>query len=478
MLGELTSLRAETEWVEFKQNLAEPEKIGEYLSALSNSAALHDKDAGFLVWGVEDKTHRIVGTSFDPRTAKGKGNEPLESWLLRLLEPKIDLRIHTGETEGEHVVVIEVPAARDRPVAFKGVEFIRAGSVNKKLRDLPEKERRLWIRSQRVPFESEIALRGGSSGDVLALLDYSAYFDMTRRRLPDSPSAILDGIEAEGIISRCGDGTFHITNLGAILFAGDLREFSSVARKAVRVIQYDGTHRAKTLREQEGQRGYACGFKGLVKYINDQLPHNELIEESVRREAPMYPEIAVRELIANMLIHQDFSVSGAGPMVEIFSDRIEMTNPGDPLIDVRRFLDLPPRSRNEGLAALMRRMGVCEERGSGIDKVLFEVELYQLPAPDFVAAGANTRAVLYSPRKLSKMRREDRVRACYQHAALRYVVGEEMTNASLRQRFKLSDTNHTAASRIISETIKSGLVKTADPGSRSRKHASYVPFWA
>lgn len=289
---------------------------------------------------------------------------------------------------------------------------------------------------------------------------------------------MLSALADEGIIAGAGDDAYHVTNLGAILFAKDLQRFDGLSRKGVRVILYEGVNRVTTIREQEGQRGYASGFQGLVSFINDALPHNEYIEQAIRKQVPVYPEVAVRELVANMLIHQDFSVSGAGPMVEIFSDRIEITNPGKPLIDVRRFLDLPPQSRNEALAALMRRMGVCEERGSGIDKVLVEIELFQLPPPDFSVVGRNTRAVLYSPRDLSKMRKEDRIRACYQHASLRYVTGERMTNASLRGRFKIEDKDYTVASRIIAETVKSGLIKPSDPASRSRKHASYVPFWA
>ncbi|MDC4222968.1 MAG: hypothetical protein MPW15_01640 [Candidatus Manganitrophus sp.] len=99
--------------------------------------------------------------------------------------------------------------------------------------------------------------------------------------------------------------------------------------------------------------------------------------------------MAVRELVANALIHQDFFVTGAGPTVEIFDDRIEITNPGEPLVEPQRFVDTPPRSRNEALASLMRRFRICEERGSGIDKVVFQIEFYQFPAPIFEVAGGN-----------------------------------------------------------------------------------------
>lgn len=185
----------------------------------------------------------------------------------------------------------------------------------------------------------------------------------------------------------------------------------------------------------------------------------------------MYPEIAVRELVANALIHQDFNITGAGPMVEVFTNRMEISNPGVPLIDTLRFIDEPPRSRNEALAALMRRMNVCEERGSGIDKVIFHVEMFQLLAPDFRVAGDSTVAILYGPRKFSQMTRVERVRACYQHACLLYVSGKRMSNASLRKRLGIKDSNYPLASRIIKETIGAQLIKPHGEG------ATYVPFW-
>lgn len=192
----------------------------------------------------------------------------------------------------------------------------------------------------------------------------------------------------------------------------------------------------------------------------------------------MYPEIAIRELVANAIIHQDFNVTGAGPMVEIFSDRIEITNPGVPLIDTNRFIDEPPRSRNEDLAAFMRRINICEERGSGIDKVIDAVEMFQLPAPEFKVVEYNTKVTLFAYKKLADMDARDRIRACYQHACLRYVSNEYMTNFSLRERFSITDKNYSMASRIISDTINEGLIRQYDPENKSRKHTKYVPYWA
>ena len=212
--------------------------------------------------------------------------------------------------------------------------------------------------------------------------------------------------------------------------------------------------------------------------MDSTLPKRELLVSGVRVVQPTYPPVAVRELVANALIHQDFTISGAGPMIEIFSDRIEITNPGVPLISTQRFIDLPPRSRNENLAALMRRLGMCEERGSGIDKVIFAVEVAQLPAPEFRLTDQHTQVVLYGPVPLGEMSRGDRVRAAYQHAALQFVSNKSMTNASLRRRFALTASNAATASRIISDTIDAGFIRRADGDAGSRRHAKYVPFWA
>jgi ATP-dependent DNA helicase RecG len=122
------------------------------------------------------------------------------------------------------------------------------------------------------------------------------------------------------------------------------------------VIHYRGENRIETLHEQVGNRGYANGFEGLVGFINARLPHNEVLGTALRQDVPMFPEISIRELVANALIHQDFSQTGTGLMIEIFDRRLEITNPGIPLIETDRFLHSPPKSRNEAFASLMRHV--------------------------------------------------------------------------------------------------------------------------
>ena len=142
LLTELRKLPKETEWVEFKRNVAEPDEIGEYISALANSAALCGKTNAYLLWGVDDASHNIVGTVFKPSITK-VGNEELENWLLRLFSPKIDFRFFEFQAEGHPVVMLEIGRAFRHPVQFKNQEFIRVGSYKKKLKEFPEKERTL-----------------------------------------------------------------------------------------------------------------------------------------------------------------------------------------------------------------------------------------------------------------------------------------------------------------------------------------------
>lgn len=476
LVRELAKLPHETEWVEFKLNDAEPQAIGEYLSALANSAALAGKAFAYLVWGVEDETHDISGTSFSPYAVK-VGNEELESWLLRLLEPKIHFRFHTVSVDGKPIVLLEIERAFRHPVKFQGHEFIRVGSYKKKLKDYPEKERQLWRIFDRTPFESGIAAERVGNDEVLRLLDYPSFFDLLKRSLPENRSGILQALSEEDLIRPCDAGGWNVSNLGAILFAKRLEDFRSLRRKAMRVIQYRGVSRIETLREQVGSKGYASGFEGMIGFINGMLPSNEVIQQALRKTVPVYPELAVRELVANALIHQDFFVTGAGPMVEIFDDRIEISNPGNPLVDTQRFVDTPPKSRNEALASFMRRIGICEERGSGWDKVVFQTEFYQLPAPLPEATEDHTRVVLFAPRPLSKMAKADRVRAVYLHACLRYVNREYLTNTSLRARFGIEPQNIATASRLIREAVEEGLILPYD-STAAPKLMKYVPFWA
>ena len=477
LLRELCRLPNETEWVEFKHNNDDVPTMGEYISALANSAALIGKQSAYLVWGVADKTHDIIGTSFKPSTTRYKQQE-LESWLLQKTAPKIHFHFYEFKSgDGLPIVILEIQAASHTPVQFDGVEYIRVGSYKKKLREFAEKERELWRVFDRVPFEQKMAAENIKVEDVLKLLDYSAYFDLTDQPLPEGRDGILAALQADKLLKKMDNGLWGISNLGAILFAKKLQDFHHLARKAVRLILYRGNSRVETVRELEGNKGYAIGFEGLIDYIKTLLPSNEEIGKAFRKEVPMYPELAIRELVANAIIHQDFSLTGTGPMIELFDSRMEISNPGIPLVDTDRFLDSPPQSRNEALASFLRRIHICEERGTGVDKVVFQTELYQLPAPFFEVTQRHTRAVLFEYKEFADMDKEERIRACYLHCCLQYVNRVHMNNTSLRKRFGIETKNSAMASRVIKDALKAEMIKPydADSGTRALR---YIPCWA
>lgn len=471
LIKDLSALSNETETVEFKESKFDAENVGKRISALSNSANLHDQKFGYLVFGVKDITHEIMGTQFSPIMEK-IGNEELEFWLSKHLNPKIDFRIYEKLYSGRKIILFVIPPAISHPVKFNNIAYIRVGSTTPKLTDYPDKESKIWNNINRKSFEKGIAKEHLTISEVLRLLDYAKYFSLTKQELPTETNQFIEKMAQHGLVKKVFDNSYDITNLGAILFAKDLKDFPTVKRKSVRVILYKGNTKVNRLKEQETSLGYAISFESLLDYVNDKLPHNEEISKSLRKEVKMYPEVTIREFVANALIHQDISISGAGPMIEIFDNRIEITNTGEPLIDTDRFIDHPPRSRNEDMASFMRQIGVCEEGGTGIDRALINIAIYQLPAPNFEKYENFTKVTLYAHKSLRDMTIDDKVRACFQHCVLKYVENSRMTNATLRERLGIGEKNYPAASAIIRVTIEKKLIK------ESEKPKEYVPIWA
>ena len=476
LIDELRRLPAESAWVEFKRENSDPDGIGRRCSALSNAARFEGQDCAYMRRGIDDATHDVVGTSFDPDAESIKG-QPLPFWLAQCLQPSPAFQFRTVMHPHGRVVLLEIPAATGSPVAFSSIAYIRIGSATPKLADYPERYQQLIERMRPYRWEQDIALRYVTGDDVLRLLDYSQYFRLTEQPLPDNRAGIFDKLSAECAISSDVGGHWNITNLGAILLANNLDEFPThIARKGVRFVVYAGSTRAHTVTHRlDMKRGYAVGFEGLIDSINSLLPRNEHIGAALRESHPLFPELAIRELVANALIHQDMTVTGAGPQIELFDQRLEIGNPGRPLMKPERMVDLPPRSRNEALASLMRRMNICEEQGSGLDKVLQLVEVFQLPAPWLRAEELSMQVVMYGPRKFAEMSQDERIRACYFHAVLKALDGEKMKNASLCARLGIDPKNAAMATTVINKTLEAGLIRHADP---EHPRAGYVPVWA
>lgn len=476
LLKQLVKLPHETPWVEFKENNADPQMIGESISALANAAAYHEKNKAYLVWGIQDKTHAIVGTEFDFYGAK-VGNQLLENWLRTQLSENVDYTVDADVVDGKKIVVLTVLRATERTVMFRKTEYIRVSACTKKLNDVPNMKAQLWDRLRSVRFEDMLALENLTAHEVLNLLEYSFYFSLLNESIPTTPNSILHYLLEDRLIIKQDDGRYSITNLGAILFAKKLSSFPTVSRKAIRIVQYPAENRLEMLREKEISTGYAVSYEILIQYIEALLPATEIIEDGIRRTNLAIPSIAIRESVANAIIHQDFSARGTGVLIEIFSNRMEITNPGTPLVDVYRIVDNPPRSRNERLAALMRRFHICEESGTGWDKIIISSELAHLPAPTINVYKDNMKVTLRTAVPFNNLLLDDRLWACYMHACVRYVEGKQMNNPSLRERFGLDDSYVSQISRVLKAAVKAQLVKPYDQSTAPR-YMSYVPIWA
>ena len=450
--------------------------IGEYISSLSNSAAVLDRARSYLIWGIDDISHEIVGTDFCPGSAK-VGNQELENWLITQLTPRVDFRYIEVETKQGKVVVMEIPAAVSRPTSFRGVEYIRVGSYKKKLKDFPEKERRLWLSFEQRPFELRTAMENVSSSKVTEMLDCAAYYTLMNLPLPSDRSGIIHNMKDEQFIREMDNGSYEITNMGALLLAKDLNLFRHLKRKAVRVIKYKDNRRTTALREQIFTKGYAIQFEDIADYTMSLIPQEEEIDGGRRKEHIMFPRKAIREMLGNMIIHQDLTAHGSGPIMEVFSTRIEASNPGSLLVDVNRIIDTAPHSRNEAMASFLRIVRICEERGSGFDRMEEGMSELLIPAPKVETGEDFARTKLYWYEGLSYWTKEDKVRTCYLATCYNYVNEIEVSNSVLRKRFGVEEKNKAIISRIIRDTLEADLIKLADE-TAAPKMRKYVPYWA
>ena len=476
LVNELRTYPNETPWLEFKHNNYDPDMIGEDISALANSAALYEKSCAYMLWGIDNTTHEIVGTNYNLQTLT-KGKQELENWLRSLLSPNADFEFHTVKMNHMDVGVLIIYRAANQSVMFKKVDYIRVGSYTKKLNEYPALQSQLWDKIRNSKFEDRYAKQDLELPDALKLIDYTAYFDIKAVPQPTDAEGIIHYMLEEEVVAKQDNGLYAITNLGAILFAKKLTDFPRISRKAVRVVQYQGINRMNMGKEDVEEKGYVAGFMELMKFIEALIPTKEEISGALREKKCPYPMVAIREAVANALIHQDFSVTGTGPVVEIFPNRIEITNPGTPLVDIRRIIDNPPKSRNEKLAALMRRLRMCEELGTGWDKIVITCELAQLPAPRIELYEDSTRVILYSEMPFSNISPEDKLWAVYLHACVKHVQSEQLTNSSLRERFGVKESSAASISRLIKEAVEKGIIKPLDSTTAPR-YMKYVPIWA
>ncbi len=476
LIKELCKLPKEVGWVEFKHNNCEPKMIGEDISALANTATLKDRDNAYMIWGVDDDTHEIIGTKVR-LPLETKGQQELENWLRYMLSKNADFEFLDTEVDGKHVEIIKIHKALSEPVAFEKIDYIRSGSYTKKLHEFPVMRAQLWDKLRNSQFEDVNSKEDLRFADIARMLSVETYFSLLDIPQPIDEKEIMHYLTEDGVIAKLDNGLFAITNLGAILFAKDLNDFSRLGRKAMRVVQYQGANRLFIQKEETFNSGYAVDFENIVRYVNALLPSREDANAVKLTTKSKFPLPSVREAIANSLIHQDLYITGAGPVIEVFDNRVEVTNPGTPLVDILRIIDNPPKSRNEKLASLMRRMKMCEELGRGWDRMVLACEMQYLPAPRIEIFQESTKVTLFAEMEYTNIPMDDKLWSCYLHACLMYIQGDALTNGTLRNRFGLKDSSAGSVSRLIKEAVEQKRIKAIDPET-AKRYMRYVPIWA
>lgn len=447
------------------------DRLVEHLIALANL-----RNGGTLVYGIDDHG-RPVG--MDTATVADTMNR-LANLGRDAVEPPLVIDHAVVEFNGVSVLLVHVPEQPVKPAHRRGRPledtWIRSGGTTR--RASRQEVGALLLDSSPPRWEQQRASGLLSLEEVPRLLDLPAIAALLQRPLPEEPEHLSRWLVDEGLVLADGRG-FYVTHFGAIAAARRLDDFSSLDRKRVRVVRYRGTNKVQSVDELPVESGYAVAFEGLVAYLKRVLPHSEVIQQALRVETSVFPEIALRELMANALIHQDFTITGTGPMVELFDDRIEITNPGTLLPGKRpdRLIGTTPESRNEQLASSFRRFRICEERGTGFQKVVQAIELYGLPPLHLQPQDNAFRVTLWAPRKFTDMGLAERIEACYQHAVLQYVSSRTLSNTTLRERFKLSERQRNTVTNLIAAALEAGRIKRKDPGS-GNKFAEYLPYWA
>ena len=466
----LHPVKVELNELDWKSGLSEKsERLAQHISAFANQIG-----GGTFAFGVNNDA-----SLFTP------SREQAEDIVSRLgsiarnnLHIPIKLEHASVEYEGEGILFVHVPEQVDKPIYLRGgiiydSYYRSAGQTHKMSR---QQVHDMIASKEGISFEDRIAASALSADQIITMLDFGEFYKLIGKPTPTGAERIVEGL-ADFNFCKKNEGGWSITNLGAALFARDLRNFPSLEFRYVVVRQYRSASNLDVSAETFFYEGYAVSLDKIVKYVMSLLEKTENILHPKRENKYPYPEVSIRELVANMVLHQSFEVHGMTLAVEIFTNRIVITNPGTPLIDTNRFIDLPPKSRNDKMAQAMFLFNLCEKRGSGIDRAVAGVEAMRLPAITIEKGEDFTRARLFPLKKYTEMSKAEKIMACYQHACLLYENGESLTNQSLRNRLSIGKNNAAVASRIISDTIAAGLIKAQEGQSASTKFWRYVPYY-
>jgi len=403
------------------------------------------------------------------------GSETLILWSNKYINPHINISVETTEIDGKRVEILCIDPGYRQPVKFKKTAYIRIGSAQQPLSNYPERERTLWQITSKYSFETSLLSEHFTFTEIEEKFSIDIFLAKIGKKKPTRREK-AEFLTASGLIRGDMQGKYEVSALLAIAAGRDLTSFSALENKGSRVVHYKGTNKLQALDDKDSHKGHLVTFVGFLQYVMDRIPSREELRHGIRTKVFAIPELAIREFLANSLVHQDFTDNTSKPVVEIFKDRVRISNPGTPLVDVDRFIDTPSKSRNPKFAKLMRDAGFCEERGSGVDRAITEIEKASLPPPLIEEIEGSTVVTVFMPRSFANMTPEERIRACFQHACLRHEQGDPMSNASLRARFGLPPKQYPQVSIVIRDALEAGRIKPMSE-EQGNRNARYLPFY-
>lgn len=447
------------------------ERLKKHLSAFANLPG-----GGFLIFGVNDEG-KVVGIGDEESRMVA---DAIANMARTGLEPQVGIKYVTFNFDGRSLLGVYIEESFEKPVHIKNKSiehaYIRAGGQSRPMS--MEEVRRAIIGSRSLRFgEIPAALSLEVVENWQEYFDFSEVLKRTRPQGFIDQNSLVDYLASLRLMTKVNN-RFVPTNLGVIACAKDFKGHHSYERYATRLIQYRGTTRLSATRDLTFSEGYSLSLDKIISTIFAWLPHTEELIDASMVSRPVIPEVALREIIVNAVIHRDFTIANSMITIELFDDRIEVTNPGSllPEIPLDRLIDHPSRPRNEVFSELMRGLGFSEERGSGIDKAVIATEQMGLPAIIFRNEADYFRVTIFCSRSFDQMNKAEKIDVIYQHACLNSVIQRKTTGRSIRERFGLTRDESTSIYRLIDDAVAMGKIKLANPED-GRKDHYYYPYW-
>lgn len=376
---QIASMKKENRYLEFKSNYQEAQKLGRYISALSNGACLDRQDYAYLYFGVDDTTLNVKGTTFDASKIKAQGNQSLEIYLRQYIAPKVNFTIDEFMYEGTtRVVVFKIPAAVSEPTTFINKPYVRVDSHVTEL--TPYKE---WMR--------EI---------------YTSKVDWTAKIIED---VTIDDLDSEAIhLARDGyklrfpDFVNEMDTWSNMVFLdkANLTQDGKITRATMLLVgkkekAYKLNHIAQLVWKcfQDGETFGDIFTIPFIKTTSELLgrirnyrfkiyPHTSLIPAEVWK----YDTRSILEGLHNCIAHQEY-VQNERIVVTEEKEKLTFENVGGFFEgDYEEYVlgtKTPKRYRNPFLMKAMVNVKMIDSQGYGIHNLFVRQKERYLPMPDY-----------------------------------------------------------------------------------------------